>query len=214
LVAAYVAIVLCVAFAVPGNTPDLHYTAARYLPANTRLDAAMLVAPQIATLEDRVRLKDELNRLTGRYVKHAVNAGEEVRAGNVSGWPRLGGEELGSVEIAVEPDWMLVNSGAEIEISANGKVLAKGVILAIVPSSAYLPTNPAGPPAPQEAGTQSGTRTASPQKWLLLLRRADLGTRTLDIKDGVTLHIRRLATAATPRSAAPIERASDNPSRL
>jgi hypothetical protein len=135
VVTIYLATILCVGFAlVPGPTPGLHYTTTRYLPPNTRLSAALLSTPSARTLEDRNRLQRELARLTGRYVKLEVSKGGVVKPENTEAWPTLTDEELASVEIAAEPDWMLLNRGTQVEVWTDNKPSQKGVVLAIVPS--------------------------------------------------------------------------------
>jgi hypothetical protein len=197
LVIIYVILVLCAGFlAIPGPASGLHYTASRYLGPNTRLSDALLVTPAVRTLEDRLRVGREHARLVGSYVKNEVNRGAEVNTENTQPWPSLTNQEIASVELPTEPDWLLFNRGSLVEVwVGTAQVAQSAFILAIVPLDQ-------SPPAAQTSAsiqtTTSAQNSAPGRKWLVLLRRSDLGVSGLGSpKEEIKLRIRRLPDAAS-----------------
>jgi hypothetical protein len=150
-VVVYLGLVVAVAFGlIPHSASDVRYAAARYLGANTRLDRGLLIASPTRTLDERLRLAREEERLVGKYVKVPVPSGQLVRSENVVLWPDLSGLEVIPVELNAEPDLFLLNEGTKVEIlRADNSASQHALVLAIVKSG---------------------------NKWLAMLRRSDLST--------------------------------------
>jgi hypothetical protein len=152
----YGVIVAAIAFGlIPPSASDVRYTAARYLGANTRLDRSLMIEPPTRTLDERLRLAREEERLAGKYIKAAVPSGQLVRSENVLLWPDLSGLEAIPVELSAEPDLFSLNQGTKVEIlKADNTASQHALVLAIVKSG---------------------------NKWLAMLRRSDLGTSPLGV---------------------------------
>jgi hypothetical protein len=167
LAAVYLVVVLAIAGLMPDTDRELHATAMRYLGPNTRIADVLLGPPSGLHLEESMRLDRERQTLIGQYVKQAIDAGATVAPPNVRPWPDLSGQDAVPVEFEAEPEWMLLNQGAAVEVwVADKQVAAHAEVLAIVPSG---------------------------KRWLALLRKSDLPSPTVGTpKDKPVLRIAAL----------------------
>jgi hypothetical protein len=155
----YVAIVVygvlvAVAFAfIPHSASEVRFTAARYLDKNTRLDDRLLTPPPIRTLDERLRLARERDRLLGKYVKNPIPSGQPVKSEDMLAAPDLSTIDIVVVDLSGEPDLALLNQGARVEILKSDSSPAQHAsVLAVVKSGS---------------------------KWLAMLRKGDLAAGPL-----------------------------------
>lgn len=146
---------------------EAHYVAVRYMDKNTRLSPMHLVPPAAVPPEEIFRLQQEKDVLEGSYLLHPVQAGGVVSAEDVRSWPDIKPDEVVPFELDTEPDLMLLNRGATVEIwVGDAKVPVRAQVLAIVPSG---------------------------RRWQVLLRKSDLKEESLGgPKDQRTLRISAL----------------------
>lgn len=149
----YTLLVFVIAFLViPEAEQEIHYSARRCLGSNTRLAMPLLVPPSFVSWQGKSRLAREARTLDGQYLKEPVKAGGPIDPKKVRAWPEIF-EEVVPVELDSEPDWMVMNQGARVEVWIGDKPEPQhGVVLAIVPSG---------------------------KKWLALLRKSDLKVSAL-----------------------------------
>jgi hypothetical protein len=155
-------LLVAVAFAfIPRSASDVRFTAARYLDKNTRLDDRLLIPPPIGTLDERLRLARQRDRLLGRYVKDPIPSGRPIKSKDLLAEPDLSAIDAAVVDLAGEPDLALLNQGAKV---------------AIVPAD-NSPTQHASVVAVVKSG----------DKWLALVRKSDLTAASLGMVKEVRL---------------------------
>ena len=179
-VALYAVIVIAIAFfVIPRSDRTKHFTARRYLGANTRLSENLLVKPRDISVEESYRLNQELETLKGKYIKRDVEAMKAVTPDNVTDSPIVAPNETFPVWLDAEPDWMFLNQGSLVQVwIANNPTPQRAVVLAILPSGN--------------------------QKWVALLKRQDLSAVLAGSKDPHVLRLEVMAgtvTAPTPGSS-------------
>jgi hypothetical protein len=149
------------------ETHEAHYVAVRDMDKNTRLSPLHLVPPAVVPPEAIFRLQHEKYVLEGSYLLHPVKAGEVVLTTDVRSWPDIKPDEVVPFELDTEPDLVLLNRCATVEIwVGDAKVPLQAQVLAIVPSG---------------------------RRWQVLLRKSDLKGGSLGgPKDQRTLRISAL----------------------
>jgi hypothetical protein len=121
---------------VPGRNSGKHYLARRYMGANTRLSAELLLEPTDLSLEDRLWLKRERAGLVDMYLKESVGQGCPVTADKVKTWPDIPAKGAVAVELAAQPDWVFLNQGSAVQLwVGNDTPPERSHVLAVVPSS-------------------------------------------------------------------------------
>ena len=136
IVAGYlIMIVVLAVWVVPGRNGDKHYLARRYMGANTRLSAELLIEPTDLSLEDRLWLKRERARLVNKYLAGSIEQGSPITTDKVKAWPDIDTKDAVAVELASQPDWVFLNQGALVQLWAgNNATPDRSHVLAVVPS--------------------------------------------------------------------------------
>lgn len=138
VIVVYVLAVLGAAFLLPVAHGQSQVSATRYLGANTRMARGLWVEPTNLRWGRRMELDRLEEELSGKYIKHPVEAGGGVARDNVTSWPSMPDEDLVPVPLDVEPDWMTLNEGSLVEVWLGDKLATRqpALVEAIVGSAA------------------------------------------------------------------------------
>lgn len=169
----YAATIIALAFFfIPGSDRTKHFTARRYLGANTRLSERLLVKPSNTSIDENFSLNQEFEKLNGKYIRKDVEAMKAVTPDNVTDWPILAPTETFPVEMATEPDWMFMNQGSLVQVwIGNNPTPQRAAVLAILPSD---------------------------KKWVALLKRQDVSAVLAGSKEPHVVKLEVVAGAAAP----------------
>lgn len=136
MVVGYIIMIVALAvWVVPGRNGEKHYLARRYMGANTRLGAELLIEPTDLSLEDRLWLKRERARLVNKYLIGSIEQNAPVTPDKVKTWPDINTKDAVAVELASQPDWVFLNQGAAVQMwTGNNATPERSHVLAVVPS--------------------------------------------------------------------------------
>ena len=162
--------------AVPDHRDRIYVKAARYLGPNTRMASTLWIETREQSLSDRIELDRLEEGLLGKYIREPVEAGAPIVRANVMPWPDLADEDIVSVTLEGEPDWLMLNQGSTVEVWIGQKAAT-----------------------PRYAMVQA--IVASDKKWIALLRRSDFALDLLsNPADKPALRLVRLPHKPPPPS--------------
>jgi hypothetical protein len=177
----YVGGMLFLAFwVIPLGGDRAYVLASRYLGANTRIEDSLLTAPPQLPWYQRIELYRLKEELLGKCIRQAVEAGEKIEQSKVVPRPDVSDDDIVEVTLESEPDWMLLNQGATVEVWLGQKLATPryALVEAIVGSDKRIASDNAS--ETHRASDASDRHAAADKRWIALVRRSDFVSDVLN----------------------------------
>jgi hypothetical protein len=78
--------------------------------------STLWIEPRERSLSGRIELDRLEEELLGKYIRQPVEAGAPIVRANVMPWPDLPDEDVVTVTLEGEPDWLMLNQGSTVEV--------------------------------------------------------------------------------------------------